>query len=82
MGVVVFSSCKAYITREEWAADAAEHGVDPSAPPEAFGWVEGCEKYGWLVGSVRAVPRRRVALSEALRRVRSIFSLEGCQDEG
>lgn len=85
MGVVVFSESKRYVSRDEWAADSARHGVDPSAAPEDFGWTEAVPKYGWVVERVEARDARPCPLSEAQRIFRSLFRLlptqVGCDEE-
>lgn len=78
MGVVVFGRCIHYVTKEEWAADAARHGVDPAAAPGAFGWSDEEGKWGWKVSRVEAWPPERckpVMLREDQRLHRSLFRL-------
>jgi hypothetical protein len=83
VGIVVYGGSRRYATRQEWAADAGRHGVDPAAPPEAFGWREEGgkkeeEKWGWEVVSVDAWPAERCRafpLREEQRLHRSIFRL-------
>lgn len=78
VGVVVFGASRRYATKEEWAADAARHGVDPSAAPGAFGWSGEEEKWGWEVARVEAWPAERcelLPLREEQRLHRSLFRL-------
>ena len=76
MGVVVFGASRRYTTRDEWAADAARHGVDPSASAEAFGWTDHEEKWGWVVMRVDVWEEAEpFPLREEQRLHRSLFRL-------
>lgn len=76
MGVVVFGASRRYSMRDEWAADAARHGVDPSASAEAFGWTDHEEKWGWEVARVDVWEKTELfPLRKEQRMYRSVFRL-------
>ena len=87
VGVVAFSGCRKYHSREQWEAEAHLHGVpistttadDGSPASAAFGWSDRCDKYAWDVASAVHLPGNvavPIALNGTLaRRLRSIMRL-------
>mmetsp|Transcript_8523 Transcript_8523/g.10777 ORF Transcript_8523/g.10777 Transcript_8523/m.10777 type:complete len:149 (+) Transcript_8523:87-533(+) len=53
-GIVTFSGCFAWKTKEDWAADADKHCVKLNH--EEFGWNDTEIKYGWRVSSIKKPP--------------------------
>lgn len=54
IGVVVFSECFQYYSREVWISDYPRHLVAPS--DQQFSYRDDRPKYGWVVSSVRGIP--------------------------
>lgn len=77
VGIIIFGSCRHYMSRDVWEKDSPFHGVNPSALPTDYGWIDGKEKYGWMVQTVVPVTAcvTNIVLDESCRVFRSIFCL-------
>ena len=52
VGWVAFAASRPYPTPDALAADEGLHGVPPGSP---YGWAEGGERHGWVVGETGRV---------------------------
>ena len=75
VGLIEFSGCKEYKTKEEWRKDSKHHCVPGDAAPEDYGWVEGVPRFGWTVQYVRRTKRHPLPM-DMTKDFRSFFTVK------
>lgn len=72
VGVVTFSRCFKYENQKHWKKDLGEHLVQSS--DDDYRYIEGKDKYGWVVSSVIKFENKRPA-----PKVRGIIFAKACE---